>query len=125
MAGVEPSLRRPAPSGDRARHVHRAGPALPGRAGRRPQSPRVRRLGGDPHLHPRQARDGRAADRARHERGHEDLRPCRRAGLRTEDLRRRSGLREERPGRDPRLPRRGGGRGAAAGGRRRSRRGTA
>ena len=42
-SGRRPALRRAAPPRDRARHVHRAGAALPRRAGRRPQPARIRR----------------------------------------------------------------------------------
>ena len=41
--GRRPALRRAAPARDRARHVHRAGAALPRRAGGRPQPARNRR----------------------------------------------------------------------------------
>ena len=41
-SGRRPALWRPAPARDRARHVHRAGAALPRRAGRRPQPARER-----------------------------------------------------------------------------------
>src|SRR3546814_18412993 len=44
-----------------------------------------------------------------------DLRPHRRAGLRPEDQRRHAGGGAKRPGRDPRLSRRRGGRGPASG----------
>ena len=52
LAGRQPALWRPAPARDRARDVHRAGAALPRRAGGRPQSARVggaeRAAAGDP-----------------------------------------------------------------------------
>ena len=87
--GRRPALRRPAPARDRPRHVHRSAAALPRRAGRRPQPARVGRAQRAPPLHPRRARHLDPAHRARHGRGHGDLRPHRRARLRREDLRRR------------------------------------
>ena len=62
------------------------------------------------------------ADRARHVGGHADFRPRRRAGIRPQDLRRRSDLGEERSARHRRLSRRRrrGGHRRAGGGRRRA-----
>jgi ABC-type branched-subunit amino acid transport system ATPase component len=37
-----PAVRRATPTGDRAGHVHRPTPPLPGRARRRPERPRIR-----------------------------------------------------------------------------------
>ena len=85
------ALRRPAPARDRARDVHRAEAALPGRAGGRPQPARDRRARPAADAHSRRVRHRRAADRARHERGHGHLRPHRRARLRPQDRRRHAG----------------------------------
>ena len=51
----QPALWRPAPAGDRPRHVHRAGPAVPGRTCRRSQPARIGRSVRAAHLHPRRA----------------------------------------------------------------------
>ena len=120
--GRRPALWRAAPAGDRARHVHRAGAAVPRRAGGRPQPEGIagaeraaqRHQGDDRHLDP--------ADRARHVGGDADFRPRRRAGIRPQDLRRRPDLGEERPARHRRLSRRRRHRGhrRAGGGRRRA-----
>ena len=87
-SGRRPALWRAAPARDRARHVHRAGPALPRRAGRRAQSARKRRAQRAAAVDPQRARHLDPADRARHVGGDGDFRPRRRARLRHQDLRR-------------------------------------
>ena len=82
-----PALWRAAPARDRARNVHRSGAAVPRRARRRPQSARKRRAQCADPDDPRRPQGLGAADRARHERGDEHLRPHRRARLRRQDRR--------------------------------------
>ena len=95
--------------------------AVPRRAGRRPERPRVERAERAGTVHPRHAQDRRSADRARHERGDEDLRAHRRARPWPQDRGRQPRPGAQRPVRDPRLSRRGRGRRAASRGRARSR----
>ena len=63
---------------------------------------------------PRRREDRHPADRARYERGDGDLRPHRRARLRSQDRRGPAGAGAQRCGGDQGLPRRGGRRGTAA-----------
>ena len=105
-SGRRPALWRAAPAGDRARHVHRAGTALPRRAGGRPQPAGIAGAERAAQRHQGHHRHVDPADRARHVGGHADFRPRRRAGIRPQDLRRRSGVGEERPARHRRLSRR-------------------
>ncbi len=81
------ALWRPAPPRDRARDVHRAGAAVPRRAGRRPERARKRRLERIAALDPRRPRHLDPVDRARHERGDGNFRPRRGDGLRRQDRR--------------------------------------
>src|SRR5262249_10101252 len=109
------ALRRPAPVGDRPRHVHGAGAALPRRAGRRPQSARGRGTRELSARDPRQPRHLDSADRAQYVRGDGDLRPRHRARSRPEDRGRRTGGDSARPEGDRRVPRRRARRGRARG----------
>ena len=72
---------------NRARHVHRAGAALPRRARRRPQSARIRRVERSSSQDPRRACAVDPSHRARHGRRHGHFRPHHRARLRAQDRR--------------------------------------
>ena len=73
-SGRRPALWRAAAARNRARHVHRAGAALPRRAGRRAQSARKRRAQRSAARHSRRVPHRGAVDRARHDRGDGDFR---------------------------------------------------
>ena len=82
------ALRRSAPSRNRARHVHRAGIAVPGRAGRRTERARKCGIERAAALDPRRPGHLDPADRARHVGGDGNFRPRRGDGLRRQDRRR-------------------------------------
>ena len=82
------ALWRPAPSRNRARDVHRAGAAVPRRAGGGTERARKRGAQRTAAVDPRRPRHLDPADRARHVGGDGNFRPCGGAGLRREDRRR-------------------------------------
>src|SRR4029077_1388999 len=115
-SGRGSALWRPAPAGNRPRHVHGTHAAVPRRARGRAQSARIGRSQALLEIPAGRARHLVAVDRARHVGGDGDFRSHRGARIRPEDFRRPTRSRAQRPEGDrllSRCRRRGGRRGGS------------